>query len=414
MRLLAGANVAASARGRRDARLVARRRRARGWPSTLEGLRRPEALARVDPGDDAASDAAAVSAGRRALAAPALDARPRRLPRRRHGPRQDDPGARAAARADAAASTTANDRHRACWSRRRRCSPTGRGDRALRARACGRWSRIPRRCRPPSCSALDAERLADVDLVITSYGSLLRIAVARDDARGTWSCSTRRRRSRIPARKQTRAAKKLDARARIALTGTPVENRLGDLWSIFDFINPGLLGSAQGVRRASPSGSPTRPHNPYAPLRELVRPYILRRLKTDKTVIADLPDKTEVKAYCQLDAQAGGALPAGGDGARARSCERAEGIKRRGVVLAFLMRFKQICNHPSQWLGDGAWAEDGQRQARAPARARRGDRREAGEGAGLHPVPRDDRAAGRVPRRGLRPARARAARRDRR
>ena len=102
-----------------------------------------------------------------------------------------------------------------------------------------------------------------------------------------------------PEAKQTRAAKKLNAQARFALTGTPVENRLGDLWSIFDFINPGLLGSSKEftslVKRLA-----ERPHNPYGPLRELVRPYILRRLKTDKTVIADLPDKTEVKAFCQL------------------------------------------------------------------------------------------------------------------
>jgi non-specific serine/threonine protein kinase len=149
--------------------------------------------------------------------------------------------------------------------------------------------------------------------------------------------------------------KQLDAQVRIALTGTPVENRLADLWSIFDFINPGLLGSGKDfttfIRRLA-----DRPHNPYGPLRELVRPYILRRLKTDKSVIADLPDKTEVKAFCALSPKQA-ALYQQAVKELAAEIDTVEGIGRRGVILAFLMRFKQICNHPSQWLGDHAWAE---------------------------------------------------------
>ena len=208
---------------------------------------------------------------------------------------------------------------------------------------------------PDELRELDPARLADVDLVITSYASLLRVPwfagfdwqlVVLDEAQAV----------KNPGAKQTRAAKRLQARARIALTGTPVENRLGDLWSLFDFLNPGLLGSAREftalVKRLA-----GRPKNPYAPLRELVRPYILRRMKTDRTVIADLPDKTEVTAWCGLSRkqaalyeQAVGELAAALDDTR-------EGIQRKGVVLAFLMRFKQTCNHPSQWLGDGAWAE---------------------------------------------------------
>jgi len=143
---------------------------------------------------------------------------------------------------------------------------------------------------------------------------------------------------------------------RFALTGTPVENRLGDLWSIFDFINPGLLGSSKEFTNLVKHLA-EKPHNPYGPLRELVRPYILRRLKTDKTVIADLPDKTEVKAFCQLSRQQA-ALYQQAVKELGEQLEDAEGIKRKGVVLSFLMRFKQICNHPSQWLGDGAWAEE--------------------------------------------------------
>jgi len=204
-------------------------------------------------------------------------------------------------------------------------------------------------------AALATERVADVDLVITSYGSLLRMPWLADTA---WHLIVLDEAQAIknPEAKQTRAAKKLDARARFALTGTPIENRLGDLWSIFDFINPGLLGSSKEfttlVNRLA-----ERPHNPYGPLREVVRPYILRRLKTDKTVIADLPDKTEVKAFCQLSRKQA-ALYQEAVKELSEQLDDAEGIRRKGVVLSFLMRFKQICNHPSQWLGDGAWTED--------------------------------------------------------
>jgi non-specific serine/threonine protein kinase len=199
------------------------------------------------------------------------------------------------------------------------------------------------------------QRLATVDLVITSYGSLLRVPWLQGTAWGLVILDEAQA-IKNPDAKQSRAAKALQARARIALTGTPIENRLGDLWSLFDFSNPGLLGSAREftayVKRLA-----DQPHNPYGPLRDLVRPYILRRLKTDKSVIADLPDKTEVKAYCQLSRKQA-ALYQQAVKELAAQLEEAEGIRRRGLVLAFLMRFKQICNHPSQWLGDGAWAED--------------------------------------------------------
>ncbi len=203
--------------------------------------------------------------------------------------------------------------------------------------------------------AVAPESVVDADLVITSYGSLLRVPWLADTS---WHLVVLDEAQAIknPDAKQTRAVKKLDARARFALTGTPIENRLADLWSIFDFINPGLLGSSKEfttfVKRLA-----ARPHNPYGPLRDLVRPYILRRLKTDKTVIADLPDKTEVKAFCQLSRKQA-ALYEQAVKELAEQLEDAEGIRRKGVVLSFLMRFKQICNHPSQWLGDGAWTEE--------------------------------------------------------
>jgi len=146
--------------------------------------------------------------------------------------------------------------------------------------------------------ALGPDRMGNVDLVITSYGSLLRVPGISETS---WHLVVLDEAQTIknPAAKQTRAAKELKARVRFALTGTPVENRLGDLWSIFDFVNPGLLGSAKEftsfVKRLGDG-----PHKSFGPLRELVRPYILRRLKTDRTVIADLPEKTELKAFCQL------------------------------------------------------------------------------------------------------------------
>jgi SNF2 family DNA or RNA helicase len=196
---------------------------------------------------------------------------------------------------------------------------------------------------------------AELDLAITSYGTLLRLPVLAeidwrlvilDEAQAI----------RNPHTKQTRAAKTLKAEARIALTGTPVENSLGDLWSIFDFINPGQLGTARQFTSYTKRLA-ERTHNPYGPLRELVRPYILRRLKTDRSVIADLPDKTEVTAHCHLSRRQA-ALYAQAVEDLERSLEEAEGIQRRGVVLAMLMRLKQICNHPSQWLNDGGWTEE--------------------------------------------------------
>ncbi len=200
--------------------------------------------------------------------------------------------------------------------------------------------------------AMDKTRLDDVDLVITSYGTLLRLPVAEtmpwrlvvlDEAQAI----------KNPNSKQTRQVKKIRADVRIALTGTPVENRLSDLWSIFDFTHPGLLGSDKIF---SSFAKRLAERQNFGPLRALVRPYILRRMKTDKRVISDLPDKSEIKAFCYLSpTQAALYQRAVQD--LAVALEKTEGIGRKGVVLSYLMRFKQICNHSSQWLGDGAWKE---------------------------------------------------------
>jgi superfamily II DNA or RNA helicase len=201
---------------------------------------------------------------------------------------------------------------------------------------------------------LEPDTLKDLDLVITSYGSLLRLPWL---AETRWHLAILDEAQAIknPNAKQTRAAGKLKARARIALTGTPVENRLSDLWAIFDFINPGLLGSAREFSSYAKRLA-ERSHNPYGPLRDLIRPYVLRRLKTDKSVIADLPDKTEIKAYCHLSHKQA-ALYQQAVRELAKGLAETKDMQRRGIVLAFLLRFKQICNHPSQWLGDGAWDE---------------------------------------------------------
>jgi non-specific serine/threonine protein kinase len=155
--------------------------------------------------------------------------------------------------------------------------------------------------------------------------------------------------------RQARAARALTSRLRLALTGTPVENSLADLWSIFDFINPGLLGVADEFRalcRRIGAGG-----DELGPLRRLVRPYILRRLKTDRRVIADLPDKTELQVYCGLT-RVQAALYEQTVRALARAAEGAEGARRRGVILGFLTRLKQICNHPSHYSGDGRFAPE--------------------------------------------------------
>ena len=207
----------------------------------------------------------------------------------------------------------------------------------------------------PAETRKTADDLTDVDLAITSYGFLSRALVLEATA---WRLVVLDEAQAIknPAAKQTKTIKQLRAEARIALTGTPIENRLGDLWSIFDFINPGLLGSSKQFS-SFVKALADRPHNPYGPLRDLVRPYILRRLKTDKNIIADLPDKTEVKTFCPLSCRQA-ALYQRAVQDLADQLDSVDGIQRKGIVLAFLMRLKQICNHPSQWLGDGSWAEE--------------------------------------------------------
>ena len=196
------------------------------------------------------------------------------------------------------------------------------------------------------------QSLRDVDLVVTTYGMLHRQAWLAEFA---WRLVVLDEAQAIknPATRQTRAVKKLEAEARIALTGTPVENRLSDLWSLFDFLCPGLLGSAAKFKKFVKSLD-SREHDRYTPLRNLVSPYILRRLKSDKTIVSDLPDKSEVRAYCGLSKRQA-ALYKKSVEELTRAMQGLDGMKRRGLILSYLMRLKQICNHPSQFTGDGQY-----------------------------------------------------------
>ncbi|NIL97239.1 MAG: DEAD/DEAH box helicase family protein [Planctomycetales bacterium] len=190
----------------------------------------------------------------------------------------------------------------------------------------------------------------DTDVVVTTYAMLQRQSWLLDIS---WQLAVIDEAQAIknPAARQTKAVKRIQAEARIALTGTPVENRLSDLWSLFDFLCPGLLGSQQKFKGFVKVLN-ARADQRYAPLRKLVQPYILRRLKTDKRVISDLPDKTEIRAFCGLGKRQA-VLYAKMVDEMGRALENLEGMQRRGLVLAYLMRFKQLCNHPSQLLGDG-------------------------------------------------------------
>jgi superfamily II DNA or RNA helicase len=191
--------------------------------------------------------------------------------------------------------------------------------------------------------------LDQVDLVITTYGMVSRLPVLKDI---TWRLLVLDEAQAIKnaSSLQARAVKSLTSAARIALTGTPVENRLGDLWSLFDFLNPGLLGDAATFQRLVKSLSHKEGMD-FAPLRRLVKPCILRRLKTDKSIIRDLPDKTEVVAWCSLT-KPQAVLYQQAVNALAATLAEVDRESRSGLVLAALMTFKQICNHPAQHSGD--------------------------------------------------------------
>jgi SNF2 family DNA or RNA helicase len=200
-----------------------------------------------------------------------------------------------------------------------------------------------------------ASLLADVDLVVTTYGVATRDRAALSQL--TWARVVCDEAQNIKnhATKQAQAVRALPAAARIALTGTPVENRLSELWSILDFTNPGLLGPAGKFREKY--AIPIERHGSdeaTQALKRLTQPFVLRRLKTDKTIISDLPDKQEMKVWCNLTAEQASLYQATVTDMLSRIEEAADEISRRGLVLATMAKLKQVCNHPAHLLGDGS------------------------------------------------------------
>ncbi|WP_285703255.1 SNF2-related protein [Microtetraspora sp. NBRC 16547] len=199
-----------------------------------------------------------------------------------------------------------------------------------------------------------AERVGEADVVLTTYGTALRDREVL--ARFDWArvvCDEAQAIKNSAAR-QAQAVRALPARTRLALTGTPVENHLAELWSIMEFCNPGLLGPAKEFRGRYQE--PIERHGDEvatAALKRATGPFLLRRLKTDKTIISDLPDKMEMKVWCNLTPEQATLYQAVVEDMMAR-IEDSEGIERRGNVLATMTKLKQVCNHPAHLLKDGS------------------------------------------------------------
>jgi non-specific serine/threonine protein kinase len=193
-----------------------------------------------------------------------------------------------------------------------------------------------------------------VDLVLSTYG-----LAARDQqllATVPWRRMVLDEAQQIKnsAARTTQSVRAIPAERRIAMTGTPVENRLSELWSIMHFLNPGVLGSEKAFReRFALPIERDGDDEAAARLRRITGPFVLRRLKTDRSIIADLPDKLEMKEYCNLTREQATLYQAVVDDMLAR-IDEAEGIERRGLVLATMMKLKQVCNHPAHFLGDGS------------------------------------------------------------
>jgi SNF2 family DNA or RNA helicase len=196
------------------------------------------------------------------------------------------------------------------------------------------------------------EHLGDTDVVVTTYATASRDIgelagfrwnrVVLDEAQAVKNSLSR----------GAKAVRRLKAGHRVALTGTPVENRLAELWSIMDFLNPGLLGSSEVFRTRY--AIPVEKYGQTEPaerLRRITRPYVLRRLKSDPTIIDDLPEKIEIKQYCQLTTEQASLYQSIVD-EMMEKIENTEGIERRGNVLAAMAKLKQVCNHPAQLLHD--------------------------------------------------------------
>jgi SNF2 family DNA or RNA helicase len=196
------------------------------------------------------------------------------------------------------------------------------------------------------------------DLVVSSYSLVHRDLKRLSSVEWDGLVLDEAQNIKNPAAKQTKSVRRLAAPIRVALTGTPVENRLSELWSIMEFLNPTYLGSHLSFKRrfAVPI---ERYRDPEATeeLRRLIRPFVLRRLKTDPTVIKDLPEKNEMKVFCSLTQEQATLYEAVVRESLTR-IDRSEGMGRKGEVLVALTRLKQVCNHPAHYLRDGSTLPD--------------------------------------------------------
>ena len=197
-----------------------------------------------------------------------------------------------------------------------------------------------------------AAQLDDADLVVTTYATATRDMdeLAGHDWRRVVLDEAQAIKNSLS--QAAKAVKRLRGGHRVALTGTPVENRLAELWSIIDFLNPGLLGSSEQFRARY--AIPVERHGQTEPaqrLRAVTRPYVLRRLKTDPSIISDLPDKIEIKQYCQLTTEQASLYQSVVDDMMDK-IESSDGIERRGNVLAAMAKLRQVCNHPALLLHD--------------------------------------------------------------
>ncbi len=195
-----------------------------------------------------------------------------------------------------------------------------------------------------------AKAVQNKQLVITSYPLIYRDLTTLQGVDWQGIALDEAQNIKNPSAKQSQAIRQLSAEFRIALTGTPVENRLSELWSILDFLNPGYLGERQFFqRRFALPIEKFGDTDSLRTLRSLVQPFILRRLKTDKSIIQDLPEKQEMTVFCGLSAEQAALYQKLVDESL-EEIEETEGIQRRGKILTLLMQLKQICNHPAHYL----------------------------------------------------------------